>query len=159
MLIQKKPNSWSCMATAFSMVLGIPVSDFFAKLGHDGSQRLSDVPDPAGRRGIHVQECIYVAQMLGHSVTPVELMPQIQTYSGKTISVEYHADARVNLERFQNLIRTTSGVVTGFTKVFAHAMAFEHGHMFDPDHGSTFPYSREHCEQRGFYTQCLWIVT
>jgi hypothetical protein len=159
MLIQTKPNSWSCIATAFAIVLEMPVSEFFEKLGHDGSQKVADLPDPGGRRGIHAQECIFVAQQLGRAVTPVELFPVIRVHNQSEIPVLYHDNVMLNWERFENLISTTKGVVTGRGPVYGHAMAYDRGQLFDPDCGGNAAYSRQHCAQQGFYTQCLWIVT
>lgn len=160
MLIQTKPNKWSCMATAFAMVLDLPVAEFFRELGHDGSQVIHpELSDPAGRRGVHVQECLYVALNHGRSVTPVELVPQILTCKQRLISVAYHNSLEGNWRRFETLIRTTQGVVTGRARAYSHAMAYDRGHVYDPDTGGAFPYSRDQCEQQGFYTQCLWIVT
>lgn len=159
MLIQAKPNRWSCIATAFSVVLEIPAAKFFDTLGHDGSQIVHpELPDPISRRGIHIQECIYVAMQHGRSVTPVELLPRIQTHRGEIIPVHYHNSVSSNWERFETLIHTTHGVVTGHARI-AHAMAYGLGTVVDPDTACPFAYAREACEKRGFHAQCLWIVT
>lgn len=159
MLKQTKPNQWSCIATSFAMVLDIPVSEFFRILGHDGSQILDrNLPDPACRRGVHIQECIYVAMKCGKKVTPVELFPQTKTISGVVEPVFFGTPGQ-NWLRFKTLIYSTEGVITGMGPSVPHAIAYTKGILHDPDDGSTFPYSRTECEKRGFYTQCLWIVT
>ena len=156
-----KPNAWSCIATSFAMVLGITVDEFFSRLGHDGSRRLyASLPDPAGRLGIHVQECIYVAMQYGKAVTPVELFPVHQSRLDYTNTpVVYHGSVTNNWSRFQELIATTRGVVTGSSRLHGHAAAYSHGVIYDPDKPEEYPYSIQNCELRGFTTQCLWIVT
>lgn len=161
-----KPNSWSCIATSFAMVLGISVDEFFATLGHDGSEIVNQsLPhDPMRRRGVHIQECILVAMQHGKSVTPVELVPQVSTpvSSGPgsiVTQVKYHGSVSNNWERFARLLLTTRGVVTGRSRICDHAAAYSHGVIYDPDTPEQYPYSRNNCEMRGFYTQCLWIVT
>jgi hypothetical protein len=38
-----------------------------------------------------------------------------------------------------------------------HAVAFDHGRIFDPD-GREYDYSRQACEARHFYGHKLWLI-
>lgn len=157
-----KPNRWSCTATAFAMALDIDVKDFFRLLGHDGSEIVAEGhPDPIGRRGIHIQECIYVAMRQGRHVTPVELVPQIRTAVGTELPVFYLGSVTNNWKRFETYLGKTRGVLTGVNQSgqFGHAFAYERGVLFDPDSGDAFPYSQPGMSIRGIVPQCLWIVT
>ena len=80
MELKTKPNPWSCVGSAFAMVLDISTADFFGLVGHDGSQiAFPMLPDPMARRGLHIQECIAACTKLGYAVTPIELFPVIQS--------------------------------------------------------------------------------
>lgn len=156
--IQQKPSSWTCLATSFAMAFDMKVEDLFARVGHDGSAIVDPhVSDPARRRGHHPQEFVDVALSLGLSLTYVELLPLLQFTSGRQLQVDFR---QPHFQRFGELIRKTRGVVMGVTPSrFQHAMAYESGQFFDPDTASTFAYSPTRCEDKGFYTRCLYIVS
>jgi len=157
---QRKPTPWSCIGTAFAMVLDIPVSDLFGIVGHDGSEiAFPALPDPMARRGLHVQECIAACVKLGYAVTPVELFPVIQpTIPGENnILVLFGDDESANWERFGQTIRTSTGVLEGVGRRCLHAVAYDHGMIFDPD-GDHYPYFRPACESRGFHPRRAWRV-
>jgi len=139
------------------MALDIPVSVMLRRIGHDGGAVVDESsPEPLCRRGFHVQECVAVAISLGFSATPVELFPSIRCCNNQCFPVLFGTEAK-NWERFQSLIDTHAGVITGRGKRCPHAVAFANGTIFDPD-GHVYPYCRAFCEARGFYTQCLWLV-
>ena len=142
------------------MVLDIPVSDLFGIVGHDGSEiAFPALPDPMARRGLHVQECIAACVKLGYAVTPVELFPVIQpTNPGENnILVLFGDDESANWERFGQTIRTSTGVLEGVGRRCLHAVAYDHGMIFDPD-GDHYPYFRPACESRGFHPRRAWRV-
>ena len=62
-----------------------------------------------------------------------------------------------NWVRFTRVIEHSRGVIEGVGRRCGHAVAYEHGHIFDPD-GYEYDYSREACQQRGFLTQHLWRI-
>ena len=39
MILQRSPNAWSCMPTAFAMAVNAPVEDLILSIGHDGSEK------------------------------------------------------------------------------------------------------------------------
>jgi hypothetical protein len=166
MELQIKPNRWSCTPTAFAMVLGVPVSRLLEWTGHDGSEQLfAGLPQPACRRGHHIQELIEVCLRLGYSVTPIELFPQIAATPQRTgglILPEHRAEVvifgnspDVNWRRFDSAISTGRGVITGMGRNCGHAVAYDYGTIYDPD-GRWYDYCREACECRGFHVQCAW---
>ena len=169
--LQVKPERWTCIATSFAMVLGIPVSEFIQDLGHNGSSIIwPSHPEPNCRRGHHIQECIAVCVNRGYAVTPIELFPTIlrpplfvKTAALGPTEVElskpvlFGGEPDFNWVRFVELIKNSEGVLTGYGRTCHHAVANSYGRIYDPD-GEQYEYSREACEQRHFYTQCLWKV-
>ncbi len=170
MKLERKPESWLCLATSFAMALGISTEVFCDIAGHDGGEIVfPDLPDPLCRRGFHIMEAIFVAMRCGASVTPVQLMPVIRSTpiagaeTAKETVVNYHFNVTSdptenNWRYFQDFIAAHTGVIECSTpRGRQHAVAFQFDHIFDPD-GRSFPYSREGCENRGLFTTCLWIV-
>lgn len=160
MRLIKKPNRWSCILSAFSMALDIAdqqhLIDF---VGHDGSEIIfPGLPEPMCRRGFHHQELIAVAVALDYSVTPFELVPALQStpYTGATPQV-----FQINMPgrdlMFSMIVNTKRGVLTGVGRNCHHAVAFNQGHILDPD-GDSYPFSFAECEKRHFFAMCAWIV-
>lgn len=142
------------------MAVGVDVRNFIYVLGHDGSEKINQLPDPLCRRGHHVQECVLAAMALGYSATPFELFPQAASPvpGNPPRVVHYHGlDEQHNWTIFANIVRNSRGVLCGVGRGSHHAVAFDHGQILDPD-GRTYPYSRAACEHRFFYTQVAWRV-
>ena len=142
------------------MALDISVADFFGLVGHDGSQiAFPTLSDPMSRRGVHIQECINACLALDYSVTPVELFPVIRATPpcDKKIVVLFGDDESANWRRFEHTIKTSAGVLEGAGRRCHHAVAFEHGTIFDPD-GDRYSYSHPACISRGFHPRRAWRV-
>lgn len=142
------------------MVLDIPVSDLFGIVGHDGSEiAFPALPDPMARRGLHIQECINACLKLGYAVTPIELFPVIRsTAPGENnIVVLFGDDESANWQRFEQSVKTSTGVLEGIGRRCLHAVAYDRGVMFDPD-DDEYPYSRPACQSRGFHPRRAWRV-
>jgi hypothetical protein len=89
----------------------------------------------------------------GYAATLVELFPATCAVLG---GFEYeHTYPDGNWARFTQVINQSRGVLTGSGSRCGHAVAYEHGHIFDPD-GCEYDYSREACEHRSFFASCLW---
>ena len=159
MKLIQKPYKWGCLITSFAMALDVSVATLEQMIGHNGSDVLyPEVPDPFGRRGFHVQELIHVAWALGWSVTPYELLPSLQhALPRQRIKIEIDRPGG-NWQQFERMLRSTRGVVTGAGRYSGHAIAYDGPTIFDPD-GWTYEYSDKNCRERGFHTQCLWMVT
>lgn len=78
MIPQLNPNGWSCLPTAFAMVLELPVEDIIKEIGHDGSEIYwPKLMPPYNRRGFHIQELLYLCYKLDYTVTPFAARPQL----------------------------------------------------------------------------------
>ena len=165
MRLQTKPNPWSCIGTAFAMVLDMSTADFFGLVGHDGSQiAFPMLSDPMARRGLHIQECIAACVKLGYAVTPIELFPVIRPTSAnghapnkEDLVVLFGDDESANWERFEQTIETSTGVLEGLGRRCLHAVAYDHGMLFDPD-GDQYVHSHSACESRCFHPRRAWRV-
>ena len=149
-----KARSWECMSYSFCMALGMTPAEFYATIGHNGSDIIfPGLPDPMCRRGVHVNECVHVALWLGYSVTPFQLVPVIAANNGRRTFVMDPL-----LGPFDHWINTTRGVLEGDSHSCRHAVAYDRGMIYDPDGGEPYPWSIQECESRGFYGKQLWIV-
>jgi len=142
-----KPENWQCVPTSFAMVLGIPVAQVIAEIGHDGGELL-----PGGRRGHHVQEMIDLCLRHGFAVTPIEACPVSQTMTGQTYAIL--APARGE-DRFLTALATTQGVIEGVGSYCGHMVAYDHGRIFDPDNGE---YSYLDLDRHSFHPFCAWRI-
>lgn len=62
MRLQKQPNNWSCLPTAFAIVLNVDVPVIFKYLGHDGSEIIfPERESPYNRKAFHPQELVEYA--------------------------------------------------------------------------------------------------
>lgn len=141
------------MATAFAIALGIPVADLIRLIGHDGSEQVQPLPDPAGRRGFHSQECIGVALSLGWACTEIVLFPAQLFSNGATEAIKFACED--NWQRFARHVSRSRGVIEGRVSNHGHAVAYENGLVLDPN-GTTYPFSQGACELRHFYCTSLW---
>lgn len=141
------------------MALDVLVKEFVCRIGHDGSDlAFPTMPEPACRRGFHVQECIEVAMQMGFAVTPIELFPRhAPSVSVSPLRVLF-GDERGNLARFTRVIRTGRGVLTGRSRHHCHAVAYHHGAVYDPN-GYVYAYSFPACESRGLIGSCAWRLS
>ena len=151
-----KPRHWLCLPTAFAMVLDRSLDDLFLRLGHDGGEIIwPTLPEPLCRRGFHVQELINVCLSLGYAATRIELMPCATPDEFEHVREVLPED--IAWARFTAAVRNSCGVMEGQGFRCGHAVAYDHGHIFDPD-GGEYAYSREACEQRHFFTRHLWRI-
>lgn len=68
-----KGSKNQCVPTSLAMVLDLPVSKVLEELGHDGSDIVSDEPEPNCFRSFHAQELIDVCQRYGQALVCLEL--------------------------------------------------------------------------------------
>ena len=148
MLYQTQPNSWSCMATAAANVLDMPVAEFFRRLGHDDSEKVSD-----RRRGVHVQEVVDVAWDWGYWVMRIDLYPQSD--GQPPWPIEFQGG---NWARFKRYCKQSQGVLLCRTKSGrGHALVNDVGHLYDPAPGRQ-PFHFDNLEQQELYPFSLLIV-
>ena len=144
-----KQPSGSCLITSAAMVLNTDIKSLTDMIGHDGSAIvLPLLPEPARRRGHHLQEIIDCALKLGYTVTPIEALPW-STPDGKS---EYPIDFQINHnERLSNYMQNSIGILTGLGRQWRHAMAWDGGRVYDP-HGDIYSF----CDCR-IIIDCFWM--
>lgn len=150
-----KPNRWSCLATSFSIALGIDTAEFTSHIGHDGSEILyPSLPDPSCRRGFHPQEAIDVCLAHGVAATPIELYPSLlHTRGGEPFIVRFGD----NEERFRKHVFGSIGVLECIGRQYGHAFTVDHGTLIDPDDAQTYPYVD--LARRGLQPLRYWRLT
>jgi len=144
-----KQSGGSCLITSTAMVLNTDIKSLADMIGHDGSAVvLPLLPEPACRRGYHLQEIIDCALKLGYTVTPIEAAPY-STPDGKS---EYPIDFQINnQERIFNYMHNSIGILTGLGKQWRHAMAWDGKHIYDP---RGYIYSLCDCK---IIVDCFWM--
>ncbi len=123
---------WSCLVECAATALGINYDDIIEEIGHDGSAIIfPDLPEPGCRQGFHMQEIIDVAIKKGFAVTAIEALP-CSTPDGLKV---YGNNFKV--ERFQNHLVGTSGIITGMKRKWRHAIYWDSGINWDPATGKS----------------------
>lgn len=168
MILRRNPNGWSCLPTAFAMVMNLEPKVVIWYIGHDGS----DEPyDREGlKAGFHEQECIEVASRFGYACTPIEAVPTISPYLGlgtqDARSIYFGKELADNWVRFLRHLDGTCGVLTG-TYTFPGDSAPIRGHavawdgvttqkIHDPIGPRCYPF--EDAAKYGFTPGCFWKV-
>ena len=149
MEMRRQPNAWSCVLASAAMVLDTDVKTLIEMIGHDGSEVvLPTLPEPAKRRGFHMQEIIDCAIKLSHTITPIEVLP----YSTPDGKAEFPVNFQIsNEERLLHYMKRGSGIITGLARKFRHAVAWDGNKIFDP-HGLTYPL--QDCK---IEIDCFWM--
>lgn len=130
MKIQRILNFWSCLPSAFAMILDIPVEVIIQMVGHDGSEIWwPGQAEPYCRRGFHPQELIHVCEQIGVYVTEFQPRPSSCSLNpNETKEI-------IGLEKaFEAVLIQSQGVLTGVTlNGNRHSIAFDHGIVGDPN--------------------------
>jgi hypothetical protein len=104
-------NNWSCLPTAFAIVLDIRPEFLIRQLGHDGSEIVRpEKPDPESRRSFHIQELIDYCYRHEIAVTPIEANPSSHVEEGKKQFLEFQGG---NQDRMLRYLQNSVGVLTG----------------------------------------------
>ncbi len=116
-----KPNSWSCLPTAFATVLNCLPELLIKKCGHDGSEIVfPGLPEPQCRRAFHIQEMIGICLDWGYLVTPIIPYPA-QTPDGGEHIYRFDNEANYRAQLVGNV-----GVITGsYADGSGHALAWD----------------------------------
>jgi len=124
----KQPNNYSCTLTAVAMLLNVTLEKLVKLVGHNGSEIIfPNLPDPLGRKGVHIQEIIDVLDDLGYSLIPIEFEPW-QTPNG----VDEHR-IRLPDKRFYNHLIGNPGLIVGQAKKHWHTVAWDGYLVYDPN--------------------------
>lgn len=134
MILQRSPNGWSCVPTAFAMCLEHKVEHLLTWLDHDGSEIIWPyLPEPYCRRGFHIQEMILIAHVLGFTCTPFEALP-LSCPVGAKKPYEVQMGETPN-DRMIKLLTDNWGVLTGIGKSGKpHAVAWDGFKIHDPNY-------------------------
>ena len=159
---QKNPNSWSCLLTAFSIVLEISQKDLIKFIGSDGSEIThAGLPDPVCRKGFHPQQFIRFCLQNGQAVTRIELIPTAISHAQSTDLKQFNIG---DWEWFKENLFTTCGVLESRTAVgLGHALVYEgqrdHAVICDPANGEMFQFREaEDAEKRDRFITALWRI-
>ncbi len=147
MILIRNPNAWSCLLASMSMVLGKSTQELIDRVGHDGSEIVfPHLPEPAKRRGFHIQEFIPLILESGFAMTAIEVLP----YSTPDGKHEYPIDFPNYEKRFRNLMSTARGILTGLMSRWHHAVAWNGCRVFDP-FGEIYSYEKRTLRIDAFY--------
>lgn len=126
-----QPNLWSCLPTAFGMVLGLTPKEMFEAIGHDGSEIIwPGLDDPDCRRAFHPQECINVC--LQQCRFPVQIDVEASSVP-MGHDVTPYTIKEIDKERLLSIMETVSGVIIGIDhRNKAHAVAWNREQILDP---------------------------
>ena len=163
MILHRNPNNWSCLPTAFAMVIGQTPEWVIEQIGHDGSDE--PYTDPDFKAGFHEQECIEVLSALGYACTPIEILPRISPFAdGRDARTIFFGEGTAaNWLRVTHHLERSRGVLTGIytspRRSAGHAVAWDCDTMtiYDPIAGGRV-YSLEDAEDMGFTLGCFWKV-
>jgi hypothetical protein len=126
-----QPNAWSCLPTAFAMVLQTTPAAIFEYLEHDGSEIIwPDKPEPLRRRSFHIQEMFDFC--IAQYVYPVAIEALPCIYPGEVCEDEkeiLEIERVVDIEQY--LVRRP-GVLVGEYEGNRHAVAWDGELVFDP---------------------------
>jgi hypothetical protein len=132
MKIQIQPNRWSCILTAFAIILDIDQKDLIKEIGHDGSEEWWPTAKyPYNKRGFHIQELIDCCLRRSYAVTQIEPQPCV-------FSPEENKIREIDLgeKRFQDILSNNIGVILGKTKTGSrHALSWFKDFAINPANG------------------------
>lgn len=120
MELQRQPNRFSCLITAYAMLLGVEVSRLIEEVGHDGSGE---------HLGHHPQELLSLCEARQRAITMYELIPHSQI--GEIITPVWNTPTCH--KRFLFLLRAHECVMTGLNPDGQpHAWAWDQHRVLDP---------------------------
>lgn len=156
MELQRQPNGWSCLPTAFAMALDIPVEKLLRELGHDGSLVVfPEFRDPYCRRGFHPQELVELCYRRHKHVIEFQACPTLvpPTIAGVRCRPEMAIYTQEETQSRMDFLLKRKGVLTGDTRLGKpnHAVAWNGEIIYDPN-GSTYPLT-------DFIIGSFWLVT
>lgn len=133
---QRQPSCWSCLATAFAIVMDVDVEKIFNFIGHDGSEVIwPQLEDPRKRRSFHPRELIIYCLARNYAAIHLDLEA---ASAADEESIIYELPP-INKEHLEHLLINNRGVLIGTTIANRpHAVAWEQTTIYDPN-GKTYP--------------------
>jgi hypothetical protein len=128
MKLQRQPNKWSCLPTAFAIVLDKDVEKVLKLIGHDGSEKIfPDLEEPYCRRSFHLQELVEVCLYYKYAVTQIEVNP-VSEACGQLYPVP------TCKATFSHYLHVGTGVLLGHGSAGTpHAVAWDGRIVYDPN--------------------------
>ena len=138
MKLQKQPNHWSCLATAFAIVLDVDVEKIFNFIGHDGSEVIwPHLEEPMKRRAFHPRELINYCFVSGFAAIHFDLeAASAAGYNNEEITI--YELPPMDERYLDSLMINNHGVLIGRTIANRpHAVAWTQDTIYDPN-GRTY---------------------
>jgi hypothetical protein len=126
MKLQCQPNIWSCLPSAFAMVLDRKVQAIVDQIGHDGSEIIfPNLKDPQARRSFHIQEVLIACLKLGFRFMAVHR--QLVITPDRLQKFSWLEPA------YDEFLSTHIGVLTGVSSSGKrHSVAWDGHEIYDP---------------------------
>jgi len=120
------------MLASTAMVLDTTIKDLIKEIGHDGGKIIfPELPEPARRRGFHIQEFVPLILKSGFAMTPIEVLP-CSTPDGQH---QFNIPLGDYELRFWKLVGVNMGIFTGKMRKWHHAVAWDGARIYDPSRG------------------------
>lgn len=149
-----QPNSWSCTLAAAAMTFNKPIWEIVRLLGHDGSEVIAPtLPEPARRKGIHIQEVVDLAHYLGYTMTPIEAQPVQLNSEHHEYDLTKWSMFKTTDDRFRYYLDYNIGILVGKAREHWHTVAWDGGRIYDPNGRM---YSLDDCL---LDIQTFWMIT
>lgn len=131
MKLIRQPNQWSCLLASAAMVLDTDCDTLIKMTGHNGDEIvLPLLPEPARRKGHHLQEIIDCAIKFEYAVTPIEVLPYSTPDGLAEFPVEFPEG---NKERLLRYMANGKGILTGLGSQWRHALSWNGKQIYDPN--------------------------
>lgn len=131
MKLQKTPNEWSCLVTAYAMCMDVPVQELLDELPDGSEESFPEQDGTKQRRGHHPQELLDQAIARGFALMEIEVDPVIGYGEEELVHVFKDGEARAKV--IMNL--GFPSVICGLTSIGnGHAVAYDPGNKiyYDP---------------------------
>ena len=127
MKLQKQPNRWSCVPTAFANLLDIDVKYLIDQIGHDGSSIIfPHLPEPLCRRGFHPQEVLFALLKEDIHFETFESIINCLSIDNKIYHIHF-------ITRLTDLLSTQNGVLIGNINDQNHCVTWYENIIHDPN--------------------------
>lgn len=130
----KQPTKWSCFPTAFANAVGMNPDDIISDLGHDGSERINDEPEPYCYKGFHPEELI---RLFRHNYNKFVI-----TFEAEPEFLVGDTSVKINCNiSFDQIVKeSVCGVLAGWYYERPHAFTKLYNELIDPKDTTRMPF-------------------
>lgn len=121
-----KMSSHQCLLYSAAMLLGVTPEELVEEFGHDGLDRVWDLPEPACYRGHHIQEIVDAAFRRGHALVPVDAFPMSAHPGVQPVAMMSESQA---IRRLSTYLLNRHALLIGDN----HACAWDGKRVYDPN--------------------------